>query len=112
MGKPREVLRARNLALYERVVAGHPAVALQGVSLPYTAHNGHRFSFLTPEGHLALRLPPAERARFLAEHRTSLVEQDGRILDEYVAVPDALLADTARLRLYFDLGFEYVAGLA
>lgn len=100
-----------NLDLYERLVAGFPQVARKGKTMPYTSVNGNMFSFLTPQGTLALRLPPAARTTFIEAFNTALVEQHGAVMKEYVAVPDSLLADTARLTPYFEQSLEYAASL-
>ncbi|HYI65777.1 MAG TPA: hypothetical protein VEW95_02520 [Candidatus Limnocylindrales bacterium] len=91
------------LRLYEELVATLPGVERKGRTMPYTAINGHMFSFLAPDGTLALRLSDADRAAFLDTYATTLVEQHGRVLREYVAVPAALLGRTDELKPYFDL---------
>ena len=97
--------------LYDRLVAGFPGVERKGKTMPYTSVNGNMFSFLTPEGTLALRLPAAARSAFLEVFETALVEQHGAVMKEYVAVPDALLADTPALAPYFEQSLEYAASL-
>lgn len=99
------------LELYDRLVATIPGVERKGASMPYTAVNGNMFSFLTKEGTLALRLPVAERRAFLEEHNTSLVEQHGAVMKEYVAVPDGLLEDTDHLKPYFSSSLAYTTAL-
>ena len=96
---------------YEELVATRPGIERKGKTMPYTSVNGHMFSFLTPDGTLALRLPPAERDAFLEEHDATLVEQHGHVMKEYVAVPAALLARTAELKPYFDVSCAHVASL-
>ena len=81
-------------ANYARLVATAPEADLKGARMPYTALNGNMFSYLHPSGKLALRLPPVERERFLADHGTTLFEACGVVQKEYVTVPDKLLADT------------------
>ena len=100
-----------NLELYEKLVATNPAVERKGATMPYTSLNGHMFSFLTKAGTLALRLPSEERDAFLKKFKTKLCEQHGRVLEEYVEVPDALLKKTQELKKYFDLSYGYVASL-
>jgi hypothetical protein len=99
------------LAQYERLVATLPGLERRGVTVPYTSVNGHMFSFLTPSGSLALRLPTGDREAFLQQHATTLHEAHGTVMKEYVSVPDALLADTDRLRASFAASFAYVASL-
>jgi hypothetical protein len=100
------------LELYEQLVATNPAVERKGASMPYTSLNGHMFSFLTPDGTLALRLPPGEREAFLKKFKTRLCEQHGRVMLEYVEVPATLLRKTQELKTYFDLSVAYVGALA
>ena len=47
------------LELYKKLVATNPKVEQKGATVPYTSVNGHMFSYLSKEGRLALRLPPA-----------------------------------------------------
>jgi len=99
------------LALYEKLVATNPDVQRKGAAMPYTSLNGHMFSFLTKAGTLALRLPAEEREAFLKKYKTALCEQHGRVLKEYVEVPDTLLKKTRELAKFFDLSCAYVGSL-
>jgi len=99
------------LELYEKLVATDPRIERKGASMPYTSVNGHMFSFLTPAGRLALRLPEAERDDFLKRYKTKLCEQHGSVLKEYVEVPDSLLMKTGELKKFFDLSVSYVGSL-
>lgn len=102
---------AERLEHFERLVASNPEIQRKGASVPYTSCNGHMFSYLNSEGVLALKLPKAERERFLEKYETSLVEAYGIVQKEFVRVPDSLLADTAELKPYLDMSFEYVKSL-
>ena len=88
---------ATKLALYERLVACNPTVERKGAKTPYTSRNGHMFSFLDPNGLMALRLSPEAGGEFLDMYETTLVEQHGRMMKDYVVVPDELLENTAEL---------------
>ncbi len=99
------------LALYQKLVATNPNVELKGATVPYTSMNGHMFSYLSKDGKLELRLPPAEREAFLKKYKAKLCEAYGKIQPEYVEVPDALLASTRELKKYFDASFAYVGTL-
>lgn len=79
--------------------------------MPYTSLNGNMFSFLTKSGTLALRLPEHARSAFLDLYRTTLCEQHGVVLKEYVQVPDSLFRKTQELKPFFDLSYEYVGSL-
>jgi TfoX/Sxy family transcriptional regulator of competence genes len=102
---------ADKVVLYDQLVATNPAVQRKGATMPYTSLNGHMFSYLTPSGILALRLPPEEREEFLKKYKTRLCEQHGIIQKEYVEVPDGLLKKTQELKKYFDQSYAYVASL-
>ena len=111
MGKPTSKVPAESLEWYEKLVATNPAVERKGAAMPYTSLNGHMFSFLTPEGRLALRLPADQRDSFIKKYKTKLCEQHGSVLEEYVEVPDALLKQTRELKKYFDASYAYVGSL-
>jgi hypothetical protein len=105
------VIAAETLRRYEELVATRPGLERKGKQMPYTSVNGHMFSFLTPDGTLAPRLPDGERAAFLETYGTTLVEQHGHVMREYVAVPAALLGRIDELRPYFDVACDHVASL-
>ena len=103
---------AEKIALFEKVVASIPEIERKGADNPYTSLNGNMFSLLlSPEGRMALRLPEAEREKFLTKHKTSLFEAYGTVMKEYVAVPDALPQKTSELRKYFRVSYEYARTL-
>ena len=94
------------------MVATLPGVECKGADNPYTALNGNMFSLLlSPEGRLALRLPKDEREQFVKKYKTTLFEAYGAVMQEYVAVPEALLKKTKELEKYFALSFAYAKTL-
>jgi hypothetical protein len=99
------------LLLYEKLVATNPLADLKGATVPYTSINGNMSSYLSKEGKLALRLPPAGIEAFLKKYKAKLCEAYGVVQREYVEVPDALLAKTAELKKYFEASYEYVASM-
>jgi hypothetical protein len=99
------------LALYDKLIGTNPAVERKGASVPYTSVNGNMFSYLSKEGRLELRLPPAERAAFLKKYNAKLCEAYGKVQPEYVEVPDALLSSTLELKKFFDASYEHVSSL-
>ncbi|MBC7829972.1 MAG: hypothetical protein H7122_19655 [Chitinophagaceae bacterium] len=99
------------LALYEKLVATNPSVERKGTALPYTSLNGHMFSFLSPTGTLAIRLPVNEREVFLKKYKTALMEAHGTIMKEYVAVPENLFEKTENLKAYFNASYDYIKTL-
>ena len=111
MGKTIEDRYVENLRLYEALVATNPAIARKGKTMPYTSLNGHMFSFLGKDGSVALRLPKEARDRFLVAFDTTLAEQYGSVMKEYVVVPDELLAKTGDLQPYFEASYAYIGSL-
>jgi hypothetical protein len=99
------------LQLYERLVGRHPEAVLKGAKMPYTSRNGHMYSFLASDGVMALRLPDELREEFLAEYGTDPVEQYGRVMAEYVAVPEELLDDTSGLLTWFERSHDWIGTL-
>ena len=83
----------------------------KGATMPYTSLNGHMFSFLQPDGRLALRLSSEDRERFMTAHHASLAEQHGRVLKEYVLVPDDLVARTDEILTWLERSRAHVATL-
>ena len=102
---------ADRVALYEKLVATVPGIERKGAGLPYTSMNGNMFSMLDGDGTLALRLPPDARKEFIARYATKLHETYGTVMPEYVAVPPAVLEDTAALSQYWAISVEYARTL-
>ncbi len=69
------------------------------------------FTLFDSSGRLAIRLPEAEREKFLKKYKTTLFKAYGAVMKEYVAVPDELLEKTAELKKYFDSSYEYAKTL-
>jgi TfoX/Sxy family transcriptional regulator of competence genes len=97
--------------LYENLVATTPAAERKGAAFPYTAVNGNMFSILNKDGVLYLRLSDKERDAFVAEYMNKPVVMYGALMKEYVAVPDALLANTTQLARYFAASYAYAKSL-
>ena len=100
------------VALYDRLVAAaRPAIERQGAGTPYTSLNGHMYSFLSNAGVLALRLPAAPRETFLRDFSAALfIGPHGKAMAEFVAVPGALLEDTAALAPWLEQSRTWIAG--
>jgi hypothetical protein len=107
----REGRFARNLALYEALVALVPEVERKGATNPYTSVNGNMFSICSPDGEVALRLPAERRQEFLERYSTHLREAYGIVQREYVVVPDDLLVRTDELAPWFEASYAYATGL-
>jgi hypothetical protein len=102
---------AESVALYEGLLATNPVIERKGATMPYTSVNGNMFSVLTPDGTLALRLPAGEREAFLRRFDTTLCEQHGVVMKEYVRVPASLLKNTGALAKYLDISYRYASSL-
>ncbi|NQV40906.1 MAG: hypothetical protein HQ506_01015 [Candidatus Marinimicrobia bacterium] len=100
-----------NLKLYEALLATNPQVERKGKTMPYTSRNGHMFSFLDKQGVMALRLPNSARESFLVEFKTSLSEQYGAVMKEYVSIPQDMLESTSDLKPYFDVSYDHIGTL-
>jgi hypothetical protein len=97
------------IELYDRLIATLPGIERKGATVPYTSLNGHMFSFMTPAGSLALRMPAGAREDFLARYDTKLHEAYGTVMKDWVSVPDTLFADTDALAPHFQASHAYVA---
>jgi hypothetical protein len=102
------ISREDKIALFAKLVATNPLVALKGDTIPYTSLNGHMYSYLSKEGVLALRLPEKERKDFLEKYKTTLMEAYGIVQKEYVVVPESLLKNTDELKPWFESSYIYV----
>src|SRR5262245_45609088 len=111
MPGPQPYPDATLLSLYEGLIDNIAGLERKGAKTPYTSVNGNMFSFLTPEGELALRLSPAQRTAFLDAHKDSVLEQHGVVLKEYVRVPQSLLDDQKELTELFAASYDYAQGL-
>jgi hypothetical protein len=99
------------LALYEQLVESTADVERKGATMPYTSRNGHMFSFLDPAGAMALRLPPDARDEFMARYGATLIEQHGRTMQEFVAIPASLLERTDELRPWLTRSHDWIGSL-
>jgi TfoX/Sxy family transcriptional regulator of competence genes len=97
-------------ALYDALIATIPEIERKGDANPYTSLNGNMFTLLH-QGRLAIRLLEAEREKFLKKYKTTLFEAYGAVMQEYVSVPDNLLAKTKELQKYLVLSYEYAKAL-
>jgi len=99
------------VALYEELIAAIPGVERKGDANPYTALNGNMFTLLHQSKNLAMRLPAGEREQFLKKHKAKLFEAYGAVMQEYVAVPDALLGNKKELAKYLQASYAYAKTL-
>ena len=107
----KSTIPADKVELYDKLIATHPGIERRGANNPYTSLNGNMFTLLNPPGNLAIRLPEAEREKFIKKYKTKLFEAYGVVMKEYVAVPDSLLPKTRELAKYLVLSYEYAKTL-
>jgi hypothetical protein len=99
------------VVLYDRLVLSTPGIERKGATMPYTSRNGHMFSFLDVTGSMALRLPPDARDEFIARYGSTLAEQHGHTMKEYVVAPPSLLERTDELRDWLVRSYSWIGSL-
>ena len=110
MAKPAAKAPPEQVADFERLLATIPELQRKGAQLPYAAVNGNIFTLLGADGVMGLRLA-AEDREFLLAKGGKLYEAYGAVMKEYVAVPPALLADTAAMTPWLAKSWAYAQGL-
>lgn len=100
-----------NLEKYDALVAMFPDIQRKGKKVPYTSLNGNMFSYLGPDGTLALRLNQADREKFIDAYNTSLDVQHGSVMKEYVRVPLEIQLDLDKCSFYFQRSLDYAKTL-
>jgi hypothetical protein len=58
-----------------------------------------------------LRLPQAAREDFITRYNAHLREAYGIVQKEYVEVPDEVFENTAELKVFFHMSYDYVKSL-
>jgi len=101
----------RSLTLFDKLIASHPEIERKGKTMPYTSHNGHMFTYLSKEGVLGIRLSHVDREAFNEKYGTGPYMQFGKVLREYVPIPDDLLEDTEELMKYLKMSYKYIKTL-
>lgn len=103
---------AEALDLYAAVVdASSSDIPLKGAKNPYTARNGHMFSFLDGDGVMALRMSDEQQEEFLERYKSGPVMQYGSVMRGYLSVPADLLEKTAELGAWFEKSYEWIGTL-
>ena len=97
------------LEVYKKICAD--VCDVKGATMPYTSLNGHMSSFLDADGRLALRLEKTDRARFLDDFENALCTAHGRVMKEYVLVPEDVFFDESLIRPYFEQSWAYAKTL-
>ena len=100
------------LARYRTAIeTARSEAVIKGAKNPYTSRNGHMFSFLTPDGSMALRLSDELGEQFQAEYESGPVMQYASVMRGYVSVPAELLAKPAQLAPWFDRAWDWIGSL-
>ncbi|WP_448699402.1 hypothetical protein ACFGVR_20605 [Mucilaginibacter sp. AW1-3] len=93
------------------MIASNPDAVRKGDTMPCTTLNGNMYSYFTKDDYVALRLPEAERLKFIEQYQTTLVQQYGIVQKEYVRVTDDLLQNTEEFKYWFGLSYVYASSL-
>ena len=97
--------------LYDKLIQTNYDIERKGATVPYTSLNGNMFTLLSKTGTLAIRLSKDKREEFLKKYKTTLFENYGVVMKEYVAVPDSLFENTKEMKKYLDMSYEYAKTL-
>lgn len=102
---------ALRLQVYTSLINQLQNIERKGKTMPYTSVNGHMFSFLSKEGALGLRLSKTDLEEFMQTFKAKQMTQHGRVMKEYVAIPNELFTNHRVLELYFNKSLTYVLRL-
>ena len=111
MSKVKITIPAIQLEAYNQLIASNPSIERKGKTTPYTSLNGHMFSFLAKDGTMGLRLSKEDRTSFIEKFDSQLMEQHGRIMKEYVKIPNDLLLNLDEMSKYLNQSLTYVQSL-
>jgi len=111
MSKSKIDIPIEKLKLYDCLIKNNSEIERKGKTAPYTSINGHMFSFLSKEGVMGLRLSKNDREDFVQTFNGKLMEQHGRIMKEYVEIPNDLLKNTKQLTEYLNRSLSYISEL-
>ena len=103
--------QAETRALLEGLAEAEPDLKVKGKKMPYLAVNGNMFAFVDPDGALCLRFAEADRAALAADFGVGPVMQYKAVMRGYVAMPQAVVADPARLAALFAQSVAHARGL-
>ncbi len=98
-------------AILDRLAVAEPDLRVKGKKTPYLAVNGNMFAFVDPEAALCLRFAEADRAALAAEFGVGPVIQHNAVMRGYLAIPEAVIADAARLAALFGQSVAHARGL-
>jgi hypothetical protein len=102
---------SNTVKIYDALVASFPDVVRKGKTTPYTSSNTYMFSFIGKDGNLALRLSLEEIESFIKKHDARLMTQHGKVLKDFICVPDNVINDMPLLKQYFKLSLDHTNSL-
>ena len=111
MSKSKITIPTDRLEAYNQLIASNSNIERKGKTTPYTSLNGHMFSFLSKNGTMGLRLSKEDRTNFMEKFKSELMEQHGRVMKEYVVIPNELLLNTTALSEYLNQSLTYIQSL-
>ena len=111
MSKKKHNIPLDLLAHYEKLIHTVPEIEIKGASTRYTSLNGNMFSFISKDGDIGLRLSEADRATFIEKFETELQVQHGRVMKEYVAVPESFFKNSKAIKKWMTQSYEYAKSL-
>jgi len=110
VAKKKTAIPPERLRLYERLVKSIPEIAVRSnFGAAYTSVNGNMYTMISKHGVVGIRLPEPDRSAFLKKYGATIFRADPAWPPnpEYVAVPDELLASTAKLHPYLTTSYPY-----
>lgn len=107
----KDVKREEIIAKFDAILAEIPEIERKGKTMPYTSENTFMFSQVNKEAQVGIRLNPQVGADFITKHNSKPYESYGKVLKDWVLIPESLLDDTEEMKKIFRLGSEHVNSL-
>lgn len=96
---------------YDNLIAGFPYMERKGKTTPYTSTNTYMFSFLSKDGRLALRFGAEKLNTLIEDSNFEQAEQHGRVLKDFVWVPETLFSTLEEVKGLLQQSFEHTQSL-
>lgn len=97
--------------LYDEILSFFPEIERKGKSMPYTSMNGNMFSFVSKIGELAFRVSNTVQKDYIANHGVSESIQHGRVMKEYINVPEKYFGNLEFLKELFSKSIAHAKTL-
>lgn len=107
----KKVIPKELIDLYDELLKNYPDLKRKGKTSAYTSMNGHMFSFIAPEGFLALRLSKEDKKKYNESINSSDVIQYNSVMNGYVEITDEIFKDMDRVKVYFEQSLDFVRSL-